>query len=150
MPPLLDPRGHLEQQLLRARMQRPVCLCTNSASGTPQVRWREMHQSGRLAIMVVMRCSPQAGVQCTCVMSSQRMRAQPRLVHADEPLRRGAKDQRRLVAPAMRVAVPQRLLSQQRAAALEFLHDHCVGLIDPQPGHQRRARPRSGHPAPRD
>ncbi len=29
--------------------------------GTPQMRWREMHQSGRVAIMLEMRSSPQAG-----------------------------------------------------------------------------------------
>ncbi len=43
----------------------PVSTCVNSASGTPQTRWREMHQSGRSAIMFEMRCSPQAGIQCT-------------------------------------------------------------------------------------
>ena len=47
----------------------PVSLCTNSGIGTPQVRWREMHQSGRFSIMPVMRCSPQAGVHCTFLMS---------------------------------------------------------------------------------
>ena len=31
--------------------------------GTPQTRWREMHQSGRAAIMLEMRSSPQAGIQ---------------------------------------------------------------------------------------
>ena len=30
--------------------------------GTPQTRWREMHQSGRVAIMLEMRSSPQAGI----------------------------------------------------------------------------------------
>ncbi len=33
-----------------------------TAMGTPQMRWREMHQSGRVAIMLEMRSSPQAGV----------------------------------------------------------------------------------------
>jgi hypothetical protein len=31
--------------------------------GTPHTRWREMHQSGRVAIMLEMRSSPQAGIQ---------------------------------------------------------------------------------------
>ena len=31
--------------------------------GTPQTRWREMHQSGRVAIMLVMRSSPHLGDQ---------------------------------------------------------------------------------------
>ncbi len=115
-----------------------VCLCTNSASGTPQVRWREMHQSGRFSIMLVMRCSPQAGVQRTRLMSRSALRAQTALIHADEPLRRGAEDQRRLVAPAMRVAVPQRLLVQQRTSALELLHHDGIGVVDAQTSHQRR------------
>ncbi len=72
----LDARGHLLQQLLGARMQRAGVLCTNSASGTPQVRCREMHQSGRSAIMPVMRCSPQEGVQLHLADVAQRMRAQ--------------------------------------------------------------------------
>ena len=38
--------------------------------GTPQMRWREMHQSGRVAIMLEMRSSPQAGSQMTCSISS--------------------------------------------------------------------------------
>ena len=33
--------------------------------GTPQARWREMHQSGRLASMLWMRSSPQAGIHST-------------------------------------------------------------------------------------
>jgi hypothetical protein len=38
--------------------------------GTPQSRWREMHQSGRAAIMLRMRSSPQAGYQRTLAMAS--------------------------------------------------------------------------------
>jgi len=29
-----------------------------------------MHQSGRPAIMLLIRCSPQAGIQSTCAMAS--------------------------------------------------------------------------------
>ena len=47
----------------------PLTLCTKSGIGTPQVRWREMHQSGRDSIMPVMRCSPHAGVHSTPLMS---------------------------------------------------------------------------------
>src|SRR5438445_7358611 len=42
----------------------------NTAIGTPQTRWREMHQSGRVAIMLEMRSSPHAGSQCTFLISS--------------------------------------------------------------------------------
>ena len=110
----------------------PVCLCTNSAIGTPQVRWREMHQSGRLSIMPVMRCSPQAGVHCTCLMSRSACARRPVLLHADEPLRRGAEDHRRLVAPAVRIAVADSgSCVQQRARLRRALgDDDRVRLID--------------------
>ena len=42
-----------------------------TAMGTPQMRWREMHQSGRVATMLVMRSSPQAGSQVTVLISSR-------------------------------------------------------------------------------
>ena len=42
-----------------------------TAMGTPQMRWREMHQSGRVATMLVMRSSPQAGSQLTRLISSR-------------------------------------------------------------------------------
>ncbi len=48
----------------------PDTLSTNSGIGTPQVRCRDTHQSGRAAIMLVMRCSPQAGIQSTCEIAS--------------------------------------------------------------------------------
>src|SRR5277367_52201 len=42
-----------------------------TAMGTPQMRWREIHQSGRVAIMLEMRSSPQAGSHTTCLISSR-------------------------------------------------------------------------------
>src|SRR5580693_2671627 len=42
----------------------------NTAIGTPQIRCREMHQSGRVAIMFEMRPSPQAGSHLTLLISS--------------------------------------------------------------------------------
>ena len=38
--------------------------------GTPHTRWREMHQSGRVATMLEMRSSPQAGIHFTCLIAS--------------------------------------------------------------------------------
>jgi hypothetical protein len=38
-------------------------LCTNTAIGTPQARWRETHQSGRPSTMPRMRLRPEAGTQ---------------------------------------------------------------------------------------
>jgi hypothetical protein len=46
--------------------------------GTPQSRWREMHQSGRVAIMLWMRSWPQAGNHLTfAIASSARSRRRP-------------------------------------------------------------------------
>jgi len=38
--------------------------------GTPQLRWREMHQSGRFATMFVMRISPHSGYHFVLLISS--------------------------------------------------------------------------------
>ena len=70
-----------------------------------------------------MRAWPQSGIQLTPAIAAQRRVAQAVLLHADEPLRRGAEDDRRLVPPAVRIAVAQRLVVQQRAARLEHLDD---------------------------
>ena len=45
--------------------------------GTPQSRWREMHQSGRLSIMLAMRSSPQAGSHVTPLMASRALARRP-------------------------------------------------------------------------
>src|ERR1019366_8488350 len=46
--------------------------------GTPQMRWREIHQSGRVATMFEMRSSPQAGSHFTFLISSSaRLRSGP-------------------------------------------------------------------------
>ena len=116
-----------------------VCLCTNSAMGTPQVRWRDRHQSGRFSIMLKMRCSPQRGRPLHLLDVAQRVRAQALLVHADEPLRRGAEDHRRLVAPAMRIAVLDRLVLEQAAARFELLDEHFTGFVHLHAGDEGRA-----------
>src|SRR5258708_14020541 len=43
----------------------------NTAMGTPQTRCREIHQSGRVAIMLDMRSSPHAGSHFTFLISSR-------------------------------------------------------------------------------
>src|SRR2546425_12094507 len=40
--------------------------------GTPQTRWREMHQSGRVAIMFEILSSPHSGDHRTFLVSSRR------------------------------------------------------------------------------
>src|SRR5580698_10325014 len=50
----------------------------NTAMGTPQMRCREMHQSGREATMFEMRSSPHAGSHFTLLISSSaRLRSVP-------------------------------------------------------------------------
>ena len=49
---------------------------TNTAIGTPQARWREITQSGRPAIMPLMRFWPAGGTQCvTSIACSARARS---------------------------------------------------------------------------
>src|SRR3990167_3430443 len=52
------------------------------------------------------------------------------LVHADEPLRGGAVDQRGLVAPAVHIAVLDGFVLEQRADLFQFGDDGRVGLPD--------------------
>src|SRR5258708_1153384 len=44
-----------------------------TAMGTPQMRWREMHQSGRGASMLGVRSWPQPGCHTSCLSSSRRV-----------------------------------------------------------------------------
>ena len=59
------------------------------------------------------------------------------LVHADEPLGRGAVDHRRFVAPAMRVAVGDGLGGHQAAGVFQRFQDDRHGFPDVQPAEQR-------------
>ena len=82
--------------------------------GTPHTRWREMHQSGRVAIMLEMRSWPHSGIQLHLLDGVQRALAEVVAVHADEPLLGGAEDGRVVAAPAVRIAVLDLLGGQQR------------------------------------
>ena len=53
----------------------PVFFSTNTAIGTPQARWRLMHQSGRAAIMLASRVRPFSGTKSVSAMASQRLLA---------------------------------------------------------------------------
>ena len=59
-------------------------------------------------------------------------------VHADEPLGGGAVDHRRLVAPAVRVAVRDGLGGEQAAGSAQRLDDQRRGLPDVQAAEQRQ------------
>jgi hypothetical protein len=61
--------------------------------------------------------------------------------HADEPLRRGAEDRRRLVAPAVGDAVVVLESRQQmRPRCASMLDDLRIGLGDLHPAEQRQVR----------
>ena len=107
---------------------------TNTAIGTPQARWREITQSGRLSIMPVMRFSPAAGTQRVVLISlsamPRKVPSQPldRLVHGDEPLRRVAEDDGLLRAPGVRVLMLQPAARDDLAGGGERLDDGLVGV----------------------
>src|ERR1700754_971779 len=60
----------------------------------------------------------------------ERGMTQAGLLHADEPLRRGAEDHRRLVPPAMRIAVSELRKREEHAAIAQQIDDGVVGLPD--------------------
>ena len=110
--------------------------------GTPQARWRETTQSGRVSIMPVMRFSPCGGTQrvspiafsarslSVLLREGSRDGQRGRLVHGDEPLRRGAEDHRLLRAPGMRIVVFVARAGDQRAG-LRQRRDHGeVGVAE--------------------
>ena len=69
----------------------------------------------------------------------ERVAAQPGLLHAQEPLRRRAENHRRLVAPAIRVAVPDLLGVDEATGVAQCLDDLRVRVPDRQALEQRRA-----------
>jgi len=60
-------------------------------------------------------------------------------IHADEPLRRGAVDDRRLVAPAMHVAVGDLVRGEQAADFAQLLDDGGVGIPDVEAAEEGQA-----------
>ncbi len=70
----------------------------------------------------------------------ERVAPQPFLLHAEEPLRRRAEDHRRLVAPAMRIAVAVRLEVHEPPFLAQRFDDLRVGVENAQTLEQRRAR----------
>jgi len=56
---------------VRSRRWPPHPSHWKTAMGTPQDRCREMHQSGRFAIIPSIRSCPQAGIHRTCLMAAR-------------------------------------------------------------------------------
>ena len=98
--------------------------------GTPQDRWRLMHQSGRSETMASIRDWPQAGSQLHLVDRLQGPPAQVVVVDGDEPLLGRPEDHRLLAPPAVGIAVHERLLVEQVARRLELLDDPGIGRED--------------------
>ena len=104
---------------------------TNTAIGTPQARWREITQSGRLSIMPVMRFSPAGGIHwvASIAVIARWRSVSPLpgdiLVHRDEPLRRVAEDHRLLGAPRMRILMLEPA-ARDDVAGLDQRLDHGV------------------------
>ncbi len=127
----------------------------NTAMGTPQMRWRLMHQSGRVAIMLVMRSLPQAGSQTTLSISSivklaeRRLRsvgALHRRFQRDEPLLGGAEDDGIVAAPAVRIGVLQvRVASSARcSSSMATMMGFACQTVLPSKGGRAAQRPGVG------
>ena len=107
---------------------------TNTAIGTPQARWREITQSGRLSIMPLMRFSPASGTQRVLPISRSAISrsvsadARDRHVHRDEPLRCVAEDHRLLGAPGVRILMLESAARDQHAGLGERLDHRLVGV----------------------
>ena len=106
----------------------------NTAIGTPQARWREITQSGRLldhagdAVLALRRhpavtaiASQRAGAQRVAALGDV-------LVHRDEPLRRVAEDDRLLRTPGMRILVLEAAARDQHAGLDQRLDHRLVGV----------------------
>ncbi len=116
MPSFATSAGHLVHELRRARMQFARFLVREQRQRhAPHALARDapVGTAGDHAVDALL-----APARCPLDLADlgERRGAQACLFHADEPLRRRAEDHRRLVAPAVRIAVAERLVMQQRAA----------------------------------
>ena len=87
-----------------------------------------MHQSGLFATMLWIRSRPQPGSHCTRSIAFEGLAAQVGFLHRDEPLGRGAENDRIFAAPTVGIAVYDVGFQQQFAFLFE-LGDHgfvCV------------------------
>ena len=71
--------------------------------------------------------------------SCERIAPQPCFFHAQEPLRRRTEDHRRLMAPAMRIAVHIGFVMDQPACVSQRVDDRCIGIEHRLSFEQRRA-----------
>ena len=147
---LLDAIGDQTHQLGAARMR---------LTGFAVHEQRDRHAPGALARDRPVRAAfdhagdarlAPFGIPGHILDRGQRIVAQLGLRHRDEPLRRRAERDRRLVAPAMRIAVLDPGECEQAALRAQRVDDDVVGLPDVQagePGVADRRRGRQIHAA---
>ena len=116
-----------------------------TASARPTGAGATASSPGRLAIMPCRRAWPQDGKNSVFSMPRSAVARKDSpfdgLVHRREPLRGGAQDHRRLVAPAVHVAVGVLPVDrEQRALLLDRLDDLRIRLPDRQAAEQRQRR----------
>ena len=131
---LFDALGHLLDQFRRARMQRAGFLVQEERDRhAPVALARDAPVRTRLHHRFQSRAAPGREelrlVNGTLGDPAQGRRVLVELVfHADEPLRRRPEDDRRLVAPAVRIAVADLLGLEQHAPGFQFLQHQRVGF----------------------
>ena len=136
---LLDQPGHRLDEFLRARMQLLRFLVHEQ---------RDRHAPGALARQAPVRAVLDHVVDALFAPGrhplrlldvTQRVRAQALLLHADEPLRGRAEDQRGLVPPAAGITVLDGFVLEQPSALPQFIDQHLVGVAHLDTGHEGRA-----------
>jgi len=99
-------------------------------SGTPQVRWRLMHQSGRDSTVPRIRLRPHDGSQLHCESTSRRRGFWRMPVDADEKLFDRAEEIGVLDRQQVRVIVRIVSLSKQRASFFQDADHLGVALVE--------------------
>ena len=147
---LLDALRHRSSSSSVRGCSSPVSLCEEERhrhAPLPLARQRPVGPVGDHAVQA--RLAPArdrtASPRCRAAPSraaARRLRAvvSGHVVHAGEPLRRRAVDHRRLVAPAVHVAVRDRLGVQQRAGVAQRVDDLRIRLPDRQAAEERQRR----------
>ena len=110
----------------------PHACSKRSGSGTPQARWREMHQSLRSATMLRMRSI--APRRDPLHSFDRRQRLLAKALDRRKPLLGRPEGDRIFAAPAVRVLVVDRLDVKERPVRFHVVDDRLVGLLERQAG----------------
>ena len=145
---LLHPLGHLFEQIQGVRMQRAGFFVDEKGHGHAPLALARQGPVGAVGDHAVQARLAPVRVEARVVDATQGGRAQGfggrhavearRLVHAGEPLRAGAIDDGRLVAPAVHVTVHVVFAVEQGACFRDFLHDLGIGLPDHHAAEKRQ------------